>query len=182
MAGAVCTITVTESKPGRGMPTNESGVCSRCVGWRSLRVCPRLYMRSALLLIDGWCVATVKVTQKCQAGGERIFHILRTNGLVGMMADAARTAQKDHCAGNPLRQNHGIVAGAAYHGERFDPYAADRLLRQRAQACIHGHRWLVHQHFTRRREAAPFGNRRRLGEQVIHSLVASRLLSMAYSE
>src|SRR5271156_264296 len=118
MAGAVCTITVTESKPGRGMPTKVSGVCRRCVGWRSLRVCPRLYMWSALLLNDGWCAATVKVAQERQAGSQCILHILRTNGLVGMMADAAGTTQKDHRAGNPLRQNHGIVTGPAHHGER----------------------------------------------------------------
>ncbi len=62
------------------------------------------------------------------------------------------------------------------------PMLADRILRQRAQASVHGHRGLVHQHFTHRGEAAPFGDRHRLGEQVVHRLVANRILSMAYIE
>src|SRR5277367_5540183 len=106
MAGAACTMTVTESNPGRGMPTKVSGVCSRWVSWRSLRVCPRLYTLFLAYFLED-------ETQKCKSGGESILHILGTNRFLRMMAYAPGAAQKDHRTGNALSQDHRIMTGAA---------------------------------------------------------------------
>ena len=98
------------------------------------------------------------------------------------MAYASGAAQKDHRAGNALLQNHAIVTGAADHGERSNPDAANSICRQLAHTGIHGHRELIHEHFTCNGKAAPRRDRRRLGKQAFHGPVTSGVICVSNVE
>ena len=56
-----------------------------------------------------------KPSHKMDAGRERQFDIAAQNGFIGMMADAARTAEEQHHRWDFSRQNHGVMSSATRH-------------------------------------------------------------------
>ena len=75
--------------------------------------------------------------EKSNPGVESGGNIAGQNRFIGMMADAARTAQKQHRRGHATRNNHGIVAGAARHAMNPETGALDGALQNLCEIRIH---------------------------------------------
>ena len=82
------------------------GVCELAIAARVAKVMHGVGSLLSCLVIIG-----ANLAQEEEACGDCVLHIFHPYRLFGMMADAVRAAQEDHRGRNPLRHDHGIMAG-----------------------------------------------------------------------
>ena len=83
-------------------------------------------------------------------------YIVLVDGLVGMMADAAGTAEEEHGGGHACREDHGIVTGAARHACTQDaPACADSAGERGHEPGVHRHCRLIEPRFPADRQPPP---------------------------
>src|SRR3974377_1115144 len=119
--------------------TKVSGVKSRWLGCCELRVCPGLCTLIFLQKFAG----TGQPIEQMQTAFQRLRHVVRVDGLGGVVADATGTAEKDDSCRQTLCQDHGVVSSAADHTMRRTSCLPDRLLDLIDDKWIHRDCFLV---------------------------------------
>src|SRR5215471_4654446 len=106
---------ISVSAPGRSLPTawmvSLSMAISALSAPDSVTTVPPRMTRSAG--IEG-----LHFLEECEAGSERGCDIFLADGLIGVMADAAGTAQEQHGDRHFPRDDHGVVSSSAVHAVR----------------------------------------------------------------
>src|SRR5262249_40673637 len=107
---------ISSAAPRRSMPTAAIRPSSIEMSARSIppgrtMVPPRTTMSA----MDG----VRERFERVNANGQRDRDVLVHHRLIGMMADAAGTPNEEHGRRHVWRDNHGVVAGAAWHRVRL---------------------------------------------------------------
>ncbi len=166
-AGAACTMTVTESKARQGHGHKSIWRLQQVRGLAIAAGMSQVMHAECFLFLGDGCASACRSGAKIQGrrparsrrprdGPTRRDDELMPPGLRRkIIVLGTRSAKIMASCPAPLTMESGSI-----------PILRMDVCRQRAQAGIHGDRGLVHQHFTHLREAAPFCDRRRRGEQV----------------
>jgi hypothetical protein len=74
---------------------------------------------------------------------ERGLYVLRPDGLIGMMAEAAGTAEEEHGGGDRGSENHRVVAGSADHAAGWKACLGHGFTEQGGQVWVKWNRGLL---------------------------------------
>jgi hypothetical protein len=114
--------------------------------------------------------------EKSHPGFQRSFDIFGQNCFIGMMADAARAAQKQHGRRHPASDNHGIVTGTARHAMNRESRALDGTPERPHEIGIHRDGRLIQTLLRRNRQAAGGRNLPGASQQPRGQVMTNRIL------
>src|SRR5688500_7443246 len=110
---------------------------------------------------------TGEILEQLAAGGERCRNVCLVDVFVGMMADAARTADEQHRGGHRRREDHRIVPGAARHPVHGAAGSLDGASDTLGQRGIHRHGALIEMDGRLHMDLAAFAHAACASEQAV---------------
>src|SRR5579871_1961104 len=122
--------------------------------------------------------AGLQFFEELQAYGKAGANILFPHRFLGLMADSARSAQKEHSGGHGAGNNHGIVPGSARHAMERIAGSLDGALQPSGERGVHAHGWLIEARLALEAKPAPRGDFSRATQQSIHCRMPNRVLRM----
>jgi hypothetical protein len=99
-----------------------------------------------------------KLIEQVHAAFERLCDVFDLDRFRWVVADSAGGPQKNHCSGNFIGEDHGVVAGTTGHAVRLAACAADGFLNLIDEKRIHRYCALAQENILPQRQAAAFGN------------------------
>src|SRR5215813_873982 len=167
---------ISRAAPGRSGPMAlmrpSSTAMSAAIKFSAVTTLPPRTTRSVKMALP--------LFEEMHPGVERGSYIFGQHIFIGMMADAAGRAQKQHGRGDFCGENHGIVSGATGHVVYRIARSFYGLRQSLDQSCIHGDSGLVELLLLFKFQATIRGSLFGLFEHAVNRLMANCILRMAH--